>query len=416
MPTYGRDSTKTRNELAAGESGGQAVQRAQETGLQLGEGVQQRQAQAFHAGDVLREQRRTSEAQEGLQRQELQERGRSNRMQEAMESDKQDIELADRGLERQGPSRADLLRQEMERGRQQAQMDKPLEVNGPNRATIAQTPERVANDRSKRAADELNARARFQDSIRRLQTARATGNDKDAKEAGHNAEQYIESASHLLNSFQSAKAGDIEWDDVQRLATKFGEQHPDPALQQEIASRTYGPRMREFLRANVDQWSLRYIAGTGDMPDGKLVDLSSPMMGALTQSAEKVAAYLRQADATTGGAFSAGMKITSEAEKNRIVRKMAAEQLLLFGHQQQQQQGGMPIPSQGGPSGRPQPSGDAIPNPGGGPPLLRSSADIQRSFERGRSAEAPAAAGSGESAYERRKRAGDYGLSGGGKR
>lgn len=416
MPSIGRDPNKTRAELAAGESGGQAVQRAQETGLQLGEGVQQRQAQAFHAGDVLREQRRSSEAQEGLQAQELQERSRSNRMREAQESDSQDLQAADKGLERQGQSRADKLRQEMEQGRLQAQMDKPLEVAGPDRATISQTPERVANDKSQRASAELNARARFQDSVRRLQTARATGNKEEAAEAGKNAEQYIESASRLLNNFQTSKMSDTDWDDVSRLATKFGEQHPDPALQAEITARTFGPRLKEFLRANVDQWSLRYIAGTGDMPDGKLVDLASPMMGALTQSADKVAAYLRQADATTGGAFSAGMKITSQADRNRIVRKMAAEQLLLFGQQAQQQGAGQPIPSQGGPSARPQPSGDAIPNPGGGPPLLRSRDDIQRSAERGRAAGAPAAAGSGESAYDRRKRAGDYGLGGGGKR
>ena len=407
MAIVGRDPNKTRNELAAGEAG-QQVQRAQETGLQLGEGVQQRQAAAFHAGDQLRQTRQMHDA-------DLAEQSRSNRMREAQTSDEQDIEKADKGLESQGPSRADQLRQEMERGRQQVQMDKPLEIASPERRTVAQTPERQANDKAKVESDQLNARARFQDSIRRLQTARATGNDKDAQEAGKNAEQYIESASRLLNNFKTAKAGDNDWSDVERLATKFGEAHPDPALQQEIQSRTFGPRMNEFLRANIDQWSLRYIAGTGDMPDGKLVDLASPMMGMLTASADRVQAYLRQADEMTGGAFSQGMKIGSLAERNRIVRKMAAEQLLIAGAQQQASSA-MPIPSQGGPSARPQPSGDAIPNPGGGPPLLRSSEDIKRSAERGRAAGAPPPAAGGESAYERRKRAGDYGLSGGGKR
>jgi hypothetical protein len=272
----------------------------------------------------------------------------------------------------------------MERGRRQAQADKPLEIASPDRGTVAQTPERQAADKAKLEHEGLNARARFNDSIRRLQTARATGNTKDAEEAGKNAEQYIESSSRLLNSFKTAKATDSEWADVQRLASKFGEGHPDPALQQEIQSRTFGPRMNDFLRANIDNWSLQYIAGTGDMPDGKLVDLASPMMGALTASADKVQAYLRQADEMTGGAFSQGMKISSLADRNRIVRKMAAEQLLIAGAQQQAS--AMPIPSQGGPSARPQPSGAAIPNPGGGPPLLRGREDIQRSAERGRAA------------------------------
>ena len=393
MATIGRDPSKTRNELAAGEAA-QAGVRARETSLQIGEGVQQRQAQAFHAGDQLRERRYEHDTS-------LAEQTRSNQMREAIAQDEQDITKADRGLEQQGQSRADQLRQEMERGRRQAQMDKPLEIASPDRGTIAQTPERQANEKAKSAADEFNARARFQDSIRRLQTARATGNTKDAEEAGKNAEQYIESASRLLNNFKTAKAGDNDWSDVQRLASKFGEQHPDPALQQEIASRTFGPRMNEFLRANIDQWSLRYIAGTGDMPDGKLVDLASPMMGALTASADKVQAYLRQADEMTGGAFSQGMKISSLADRNRIVRRMAAEQLLIAGAQQQAS--AMPIPSQGGQSARPQPSGAAIDNPGGGPPLLRSRDDIQRSAERGRAAGAPATAGPPAGPPQRRR-------------
>lgn len=418
MATIGRNPDTTRNELAAGQAATQ-VQEAQKTNLQLGEAQQQRQAQAFHEGDVLREQNRASTAQESLQQQHLQEQSRSNRMQEATQSDEQDIQLADKGLERQGQSRADRLRQEMQQGRQQAQMDKPLEIASPSKATVAQTPERQSNDQAKRATDELNARAKFNNSVRLLQQARLTGNQDAAKEAGHNAEQYIESAQRLLTNFKSAKADDTDWADVARLATKFGEQHPDPALQADIDSKTFSPRVSDFLRANVDQWALRYIAGTGDMPSGHLVDLASPMMGALTQSAEKVAAYLRQADATTNGAFSAGMKITSEADRHRIVRKMAAEQLMLFGQQQQQSQqqgaggGDMPIPSQGGPSARPQPSGAAVENPGGGPPLLPDAATNARAAERGRSTGAAAPTTTGRPS---RDRVAEYGLGGGGKR
>lgn len=425
MVDIGRDVQKTRNELTAGETGGQQVQGAQTQVLNLGEQQQQRQAQAFHSFDTLQEQQRASKAQEDLESQKIKERT-------ATEADKQDIELADKGLQRQGPSRADLLLQEMNRGRQQQQMNKPLEVSGSGKTigTTTKTPERAANDEAKSAATELDARARFNNSVRLLQQARATGDKDAAKEAGHNAQQYIESASRLLNNFKSAKATDTDWDDVKRLSTMMGDSHPDPALQQEIDSKTFGPRMNDFLRANVDQWALRYIAGTGDMPDGHLVDLASPMMSHLTMTAGKVQSYLKQADQMTGGAFSQGLKISSEAEKNRMVRKLAAEQLMLLGAQGGQQQGqpqqpqggggDMPIPSQGGPSARPQPSGAAIPSPGGGgPPLLPSRDANLQSAQRGLggggrgAAGAPAAAGSdadrARAEIERRK---EYGFGG----
>lgn len=417
MATYGRDPQQVKNELQAGETGGQQVQGAQTQVLSLGEQQQQRQAQAFHSFDTLQEQQRASKAQEQIETQRTQAKL-------AEEGDKQQMEMADKGLQAQGTSRVDQLRQEMERGRRQTQMNQPLEVSSANRSTIAKTPERAANDQAKSAATELDARARFNNSVRLLQQARATGDKDAAKEAGHNAQQYIESASRLLNNFKSAKATDADWDDVKRLSTMMGDAHPDPALQQEIDSKTFGPRMNDFLRANVDQWALKYIAGTGDMPDGHLVDLASPMMSHLTMTASKVQAYLKQADQMTGGAFSQGLKIGSEAEKNRMVRKLAAEQLMLLGPAQGAQQGqqpqagggDMPIPSQGGPSARPQPTGAAIPSPGGGPPLLPSRDANLQSAQRGLGGGAPGAPAAAESDADRARaeirRRKEYGFGG----
>lgn len=415
MATIGRSPDTTKNELAAGESGGQQVQGAQREALGLGEAAQQRQFQAFEGADKLR-------AQQTQHREALAEETRHNKMGEAIHSDEQDIQMADKGLQQQGQSRADALRAEMDRGRQQTQMDKPLEIQGPDRATkVSQTPERAANDQARRASDEMNARARFNNSVRLMEQARIKGDTEAAKEAGKTANSYIQSSHDLLTSFKSGRASEAEWTSVQGLASKFGDAHPDPQLQADITNKQFTPRVADFLRANVDHWALSFIAGTGEMPNGHLVDLASPMMGALTQSAEKTAAYLRQADAITNGAFSAGMKIDSEAEKNRIVRKLAAQQLLKVGEmggtgqQQQPQQGAadqMPIPSQGGPSARPQPSG-AIENPGGGPPLLPDRATTLRAAERARAGSGGAGPGAGAAGarddIDRRK---EYGFGG----
>ncbi len=365
MATLGRDPNKTRTELAAGETGGRAVQEAQHTALQLGEAKQQRQAQSFQHLDMQRQQDRHHG-------QELAEQSRSNRMRESIAQDEQDIVKADKGLEQEGPSRADRLRQEMEQGRLQAQMDKPLEIAGPGRATIAQSPERQAADKATRESTELNARARFADATRRLQMARISGDKEAAKKASAEAEDGAKSASALATKFKKNGGMEVDGDDwktLELMATKLGDTHMDPALQQEITSRTAGPRVHQFLQANVDQWGLRYIAATGDMPSGNMMSMGSPVMRALTASAEQVASFLRQADQATGGAFSQGMKIDSLEKRNGILQKMAAEYML--------------FPSQGGQSARPQPSGDAIENPGGGPPLLRSRDDIKRSAERG---------------------------------
>ncbi len=416
MATIGRDPNKTRSELAAGESGAQAVQGAASTLQRQYESNQQNANQMASTygglaqqGEELKERKRSNLAQE-------EEHSRSNQMHEAQVSDQQDIERADRGLQSKGQSRADRLRQEMEQGRLKAQMDKSIEVQGPDRGTISQTPERVANDKSKAAAAEMSASAKFLNASRLAREAELSGNKEAAAAEVKNLNEYVKSAAKLYDTFKSPRgADDAQWKSVAAMTSGV----PDPALQQEIQSRTMGPRLSQFLQAQVDQRALSFIAQRGDMPDGHQVDLASPMMVALTQTASGIQDYLRTADQLSQGFVSVASGINSLDARNRFVRKLAAQKLLQTSANPAGQQQD-PIPSQGGPSAQPTiraqaeragvdrgtidraESGAPVENPGGGPPLLRGRDDILQSAERARS--------------KRTDRVRDYGFSGGGKR
>lgn len=367
MPTIGRTPDQVRNELNAGQAGQQAVQGAQNTALQLGESRQGAQDRAFQSMDTLREQARQHDT--GLE-----EQTRSHKMREAISQDEQDIQKADKGLQSTGTSRADALRAEMDRGRQQTQMDKPLEIQGGERATIAPTPERVANEKAKTESAELTARARFANAMRLQNTAHIQGDEKVKQEAAKTANSYIESAQGLQTKFKLAASGkteldDSDWDQVRNLATKLGDTHPNPELMTEIDNKTPGPKVREFLQANKDHWNLQYVAGTGDMPDGRFIDSGSHMMQALTQSSVAVTAWLKIADDMSSGMFSVGMKIKDEADRNRVIRKLAANAILIQEQLQaaaQQKQQNL-IPPQGGQDVGPQRPkvGESIFNPDG---------------------------------------------------
>lgn len=316
MPPIGRDANKTRAELAAGETGGRAVQAAQDTALQLGEAKQQRQSQAFHNLDVQRQQ-------EKHHGEDLAEQSRSNRMRESIAQDEQDIVKADKGLESQGPSRADKLRQEMEQGRLQAQMDKPLEVNGAGRATIAQSPERQANDATKLQTEKANASARWMDSLRRYEKATATGDVEGAKALDQNLLNEAKDTAAEYNRFRNFKATPQEWE---TLAAAHAN-NPDPALKQEIQSRVMGPRLSEFMRSQVEHSVVKYIAGTGKLPGGGIVDMSSPVMQMLAQEAQNNANQYRKVDGLTGGALSEALMIRDLEARTTTVMKNAARLL-----------------------------------------------------------------------------------------
>jgi hypothetical protein len=108
------------------------------------------------------------------------------------------------------------------------------------------------------------------------------------------------------------------------------------------------------------------MAHTGEMPDGKLVDMASPEMQQFTSVAGGVQDHLKQWDEMTGGAMSESLGIDTLAKRNQVVRQMAANAMLKQMQPLPQGNGSEPVPSQGGPSARPQQPQPG--SPAGAPP------------------------------------------------
>jgi hypothetical protein len=360
MPTIGRDPEITKNEIEAGRRGGEAAQAASDSidkTYESGERNATQMASVFGSAEAQGEQSKETR--------------RSNQMREAQTSDQQDIEMADRGLEQQGPSRADRLRQEMENGRQSAQMDKPLEVQGPDSktGTVQQSEQRKSLDTEKMAAAKLNSQAHMLEASKRLQDAKIKGDTEGEKAAIKDLHEPIVSAAKLYDEGKNYKLDDAQWNNIEQLATIEGKGVPDQALQQELKTKTFGPAVGRFLQSHLNFQALKFTAGTGHLPDGKLVDMASPEWQAFGTTAGAVQSWLAMSDAMTGGLTSFGMKINSIADKNAVINRMSATAMLEGMKPLAPQGGSNPVPSQGGASARPQQPGSGA--EGSPPPDIR---------------------------------------------
>jgi hypothetical protein len=349
MPNIGRDPEITKNEIEAGRRGGELVGEAA--------GTLQRQYESGAANATQQASVFGNQAQQGEQ---LKEQKRATQVHEAETEDQQGIEMADKGLEQQGPSRADRLRQEMENGRQSAQMDKPLEVQGPDSktGTVQQGEQRKSLDTSKAVTNQMSAQARYLNALKSYNGSKITG-DKDLEKSElKSLQQPIESASKLFDEGKNGKLTESQWGEIKDLASG----NPDPALQSELAQpktqfSKLGPAVGRFLQSRINFTALTFMAHTGEMPDGKLVDMASPEMQQFTSVAGGVQDHLRQWDELTGGAMSESLGIDTLAKRNQVVRQMAANAMLKQMQPLPSGGGSNPVPSQGGPSARPQQPG-----------------------------------------------------------
>lgn len=341
----------------------------------------------FQQQQQINEQNRSNVEREKLAASELGERQRSNRMGEAIQQDAQDIDMADKGLESKGGgSRADRLRQEMDRGaaqqkdQQQAQRSpedqagdaryaeqaqKPLEVAGPDRRTIAPTGERVAQEASKLTTNRLNAQANFLNASRNFNEAQVKGDKEGMSAAAREMQTGVVRAASIFDAGKAGALSPEQWSKIDDLATTSVGKVPDPQLQAEIDSRTWGPALSRFMQAHIQHQNLRFISVTGDMPDGDYVDMASPEMRQFTEESAAAQQYMREAD--YGGILSLALNVDSLATRNQKVRKMAAQAMLqsksIAAMLGAQAQGAGVIPSQGGQRAQPQQpqSGSATP-------------------------------------------------------
>lgn len=394
MPQY--KTVDTDAMLKAAESGQEGVRQAENRRQQESQFTREHTLRAtgqataeFQQQQQINEQVRANKSREELQGKELSETARRNRMQEAIEQDKQDIEIADKELAVTGQSRADKLTQgeaetkknntpfkeisnaEMEQSMDQAfkqqeekdrfnqQADQPLEVADPNKRTLAPTELRQQREQSKTVTNRMNAQANYLNAVRNFSDAKLKGDEDSMKAETKSLQQPIKEAARLFDLGKKRELQPNQWEDIKALASDV----PDQALQQEIASKQFGPALSRFLQARVSQSAIQFMAVTGDMPDGELVDLASPAMREFTTAAEQMQNYLRDADA--GGLLSQSLGIKSLADRNKLIRKLTA-QAMLNDKATPKPTGGSLIPSQGGKAMNPQggQNGPARVNPG----------------------------------------------------
>lgn len=393
----------SRTMIAAAESGQQGIREASARAQQESQFSREQNARFAEGVGQAVGRKQEFDAQQGLQEKQLAETVRKNRMGEAMQQDQLDVEMADKGLESKGASRAEKLQSEMDRGGQQqpqqspedqaaaarykSQSEKPLEIGGPDQRTIAPTGERKAQEGSKLVTNRMNAQANYMNAVRNFQESKLKGKDGEdgVKKELQNLQQPIKEAARMFDLGKKGDLSDSQWEDIKSLAGDV----PDPGLQQELAARNFGPSLGRFLQARVSQSAIQFMAVTGDMPDGDLVDLASPAMRQFTQSAEQMQGYLRAADA--GGLLSGALGIQSMADRNRMVRKLTAQAMMNQKATPQPSGGESLIPSQGGqraiPAPGQQPGQPVNLTPGrtdlpaGADPNQRPGSPVQRALE-----------------------------------
>lgn len=337
MPRIGGGDA-VRNNIEAQRAGMGAYQQASESRVSQIQGdrqlAQQAGAQAEQSASnhlQRQEQTRQFDVQQGEQK-------RHNQMGEAIAQDEQDIQAADRGVERGagGMSRADELRQKMaeaKEARGEKQMNSALEVPDSDRRTLSPTAERAAKDVAKANTDRMNAEAAKANAMRNLAEAHAKGDAEGIKAAAKSVHKDIEMSAGLFNRLKKGAASDQDKASLLQMASAQGGGVLDPALAQDIdaldAKSPMGPRLQQFLQNKIDFDSLRYIAGThGEWPDSDLVDSASPMMQAFTQSAAQNKAFLSRIDGLTDNLISSTFGIVALDQRNRLVRRVTAGAML----------------------------------------------------------------------------------------
>lgn len=336
MPRIGSNPETSRNVLSALQTGEQMTQRERERASAeqdaRSSGLRQ---QGLQAGQLM-QQKQQQDVENSQRQQQLDEQGRSNRMREAIAQDEQDVTAGAHGVERQGPSRADTLRQEMERGRLQTQMNKPLEVPGATHDTVPgqevgsvkPTARALQEKTAKAMTERMNAEANLMNARRGLEKARMAGDKEAEKSHTTTLLNQVKSANNLYQdarkeSLSGGGLSEDQWENLQSIA----EGNPDQGLQQEIQKREIGPRTLQFLKNRSDISAVDFIATTGELPSGDLVDTSSPAMQQLTQTAASMKQKLQELDAFTGGLFSQMLDVNNVAERNRSLNRMSARAL-----------------------------------------------------------------------------------------
>lgn len=202
------------------------------------------------------------------------------------------------------------------------QQGKPLEMTESGRFVPTEEG-RAMQTRKNFEADTERMRAEtYREQTRAsLLKAQATGDKEAEKAVKTSLMQPIKSDAKLLTQFATGKMNDKDWDSVKSMAQGV----PDPELQREIESGIPGPRLRSFLSSKVAHGALNFIKDTGgDLPDGDVIDYTSPQMQQFTQQV----AQAGQMIGSMGKDFGAFLGLKTFSDKLRFQNLLASKAVL----------------------------------------------------------------------------------------
>lgn len=181
--------------------------------------------------------------------------------------------------------------------------------------------------------------------------------------------QPIKSTTATMNRMQNGKGTLQDWQSVAAEVANTPDAGSLNELKADIAANTWTDRLQSFMQQKVTVQALKYINATGELPDGELVDLSSPGMQMFTRSAADVAIMNSPQVAGPGQLLS----FRDQAARIRYIHRLAAWQVLNQKPLSTSGVGGagpqgMPNPAAPGAEPAPGPSHEERAGPGGVPP------------------------------------------------
>lgn len=285
----------------------------------------------------------------------------------ANQESRTDLDAAKSGFERGGGGggdRAAALEQEMARGAEQMgphvgeldpdsqqrikdQTSKPMEHDGRWRSTEERKQEKAFDQKQqafKADTDRIKAET-YRDQVgQSVQKAQAAGQVDEAKELRATLAKPINGDVKKFDRMMSGDTTDMDWSDLNDMAK--GSAEMDPSLAADIQSKSFTPRVQQFMRSQISREALKYAVRTGSIGDLS-VDMTAPQMRAFTEQVSQFNALAK----SMGPEFSQFAGIRSVEDKMAFLNTQAAMAVLTGMDQQQAPDptGGM-TPSLGDPA------------------------------------------------------------------
>jgi hypothetical protein len=170
------------------------------------------------------------------------------------------------------------------------------------------------------SANETNAAASYLNAQNNLAKAQLAGDKEGRAAAMKTLGAPLKSRTNQLNDLMTPKS-ELRTSELMGNLKSEWKSVPDPALQQELASGIPGERTVAMLRQAQSMEALKYVSATGELPDSKDFDSSSPTMQRYFKSIETVSGMMKSFG---GGQLASWAGIKTQEQKNQFTQKLAA--------------------------------------------------------------------------------------------